>query len=202
MAIGQRNDFASDRINRVSIQFPGLTDGSISNTNVVTSASMFWKISQDKSSNARTLRVYRFKRDVVISQNTWNAWKSGSNFDTPGGFGANDCEQTDIGSVDLSDSESVNSWIEIPLSPTAMTEIVQGTWTTPTFLLKMDAENRDAYSYYSSNHATSTNRPYIVVEHGPVETSNIKKAAGVVRASIKKIGGVPIASVKKLSGVE
>jgi hypothetical protein len=83
-----------------------------------------------------------------------------------------------------------------------MTEIVQGTWTTPTFLLKMDAENRDAYSYYSSNHATSTNRPYIVVEHGPVETSNIKKAAGVVRASIKKIGGVPIASVKKLSGVE
>lgn len=146
------------------IQFPGLTSGDIPSSATVSSAKLYLKIWEDYSSNARTLRVFRSKRDVVITQVTWNIWKTGSNWATAGGFGADDCEQTDIGSISLTASETVNTWKEISLTPSAIREIINGTWTTPALLIKMDTEDNDRYNYYSSNH-DAANRPYLVVEY-------------------------------------
>lgn len=150
---------------RSFFQFPGLTDGSIPKNAIIMSAKLHMQISKDSSDNARTFRVYRSKRNVVISQCTWAIYSTGKNWQTAGGFGANDCEQTDIGSCAFSSSESVGTWKEFSLTPSAIQDIVNGVWATPTFLIKADTESTDRYGFYSTNDATSTNRPYIVVEY-------------------------------------
>jgi len=154
-------------LSRGLYQFPGLSNGTIPPSSIVTSASIFIKVKEDRSSNARTLSAYRSKRDVVISQATWNIWKTGSNWATAGGFHADDCEQTSIGDVSVGASVAPGTWIEIPLNANAILAIVNGTWTTPTFLLKVDTENADQYLYYASDTVTSTDRPYIVVNYIP-----------------------------------
>jgi hypothetical protein len=150
---------------RSLLQFPGLNASNIPAGATILSATLYLKINADYSSNARTVRLFRSKRDVVISQCTWNVWKTGSSWSSPGAFNTNDCEQTDIGSFTMSASETVGTWKAVSLTPSAIKEIINGTWTTPTLLLKVDTESADRYDYYSTNDATSTNRPYIVVEY-------------------------------------
>ena len=150
---------------RSLLQFPGLTDGTIPSASAILSASIFLRIEGDYSVNARTYRIYRSKRDVVIAQATWNIWKTSNDWSTAGGFHTDDCEQTDIGSASFSATEAVNTWKEFALTPSAIQEIVNGTWTTPTLLVKADTETDDQYGFYSSNDATSGNRPYIVVNY-------------------------------------
>jgi len=156
--VGEHNAIADAY--RTLIQFPGIQAGVLG---VVSTAFLYMKIYLDRSSNARTMRVFRIKRDVVITQVTWNIWKTGSNWSTAGGFHADDCEQTDIGSIDLTATETPDTWKSIELDGTAIQEIVDGSWTTPTLLIKMDTETDDGYMFYSSNHTTASNRPYIVV---------------------------------------
>lgn len=161
--IGEPN--SNTYVTRALMQFPGLTNGDVPSSAVITSAKLYLKITADYCDNARTLRAFRSKRDVNISQATWTIWKTGSNWATAGGFGTDDCEQTDIGNLSLTASETVGSWKEITLTASAIQEIVKGTWTTPTLLLKVDTETNDLYIYASSNATTSTNRPYLVVEY-------------------------------------
>lgn len=162
--VGEHTE-ATGYIRRGLVQFPGLTNGDVPVGANISSAKLYLKIKEDFSSNNRTFRVYRSKRDVNISQCTWNVWKTGSNWATAGGFGADDCEQTDIGSISLTAAETVNTWKEISLTPSKIMEIVNGIWTTPALFFKMDTETNDMYVYYSTNDATPTNRPYIVVEY-------------------------------------
>lgn len=198
--VGERNDNVGD-YRRSLTKFPGLTNGDVPASATVSAVSIFLKISYDFSSNARTLRVYRNKRDVVFSEVTWIRYKVGSDWASAGGFGANDCEQTDIGSVNLSATESVNTWVEIPLDPASIQEIIDGTWTTPTLFLKMDTESNDNYSFYGPEDATPENRPYIVVNY-TLSSSSIKTAANVAYALLKTVAGVVIASAKKIAGVQ
>ena len=159
--VGESN--AAAALSRSLLQFPGLTNGTVPSDATITSVSLFLKISGENSSNARTFRVYRSKRDVNISQCTWNIWKTGSNWATAGGFNADDCEQTDIGTCEFGASDT--GWKEFPLTPSAIQAIVNGSWSTPTLFIKCDTESSDQYIFVSSEGETGTDRPYIVVNY-------------------------------------
>lgn len=122
---------------------------------VVTASTLSLYAITDYSSNARTLRIFRLKRDWVVNQATWNIYSTGNNWQTAGGFGANDCEQTDIGSINLSASEAVNAYKNISLNLAESQEILRGTWTNYGFLAKVDTEANDMYDYNSNDAANN-----------------------------------------------
>ena len=150
-----------DITGRGIIKFPGLKDGSIPSGARVSSCSLFVKKRFIESANTRTMRIYRLKRDVVYDQTTWYLWKSGSYWSSAGGFGSDDCEQTDIGSCTFVLGEA-DVWKEFVMNPAKVQEIIDGTWSLSSWLIKADVESNDATNVYSSNDAEA-NRPYIVI---------------------------------------
>ena len=158
-------DSASSRLFRTWIDFPVFGGGSIPPGAVVISAKLYLKIASDDSGVARTVRVFRCKRDMVISQATWNIYSTGNSWATAGGFGANDCEQTDIGNLAFTASEAVGSWKEFVLTASAIQDMLNGTWATSALLIKTDGESNDRYGYYSTEYATPEDRPYIAIEY-------------------------------------
>lgn len=137
----------------------------IPSTAIISSATLTITPESDRSNNARTLSVYRQKRAWVETEATWNIYSTGNNWQTAGGFGANDCEQTSIGHVSISASQTVNVGVDISLTASAIQEIVNGTWTNNGFLLKVDTEANDQFVYYSSGAATASYRPKLVIEY-------------------------------------
>jgi hypothetical protein len=154
--IGEDKDSASVR--RAVINFVGLYGGSISPYAIVDSANIYLTVSSDYTNNVRTLRVYRLKTTWAEGSVTWN-----SPWGTAGAYATADCELTDIGSA--SQSASPSGVLTIPLTASAIQEIVAGTWTNKGFLFKMDTETDDMTIYGSSEHATAGNRPKIVVNY-------------------------------------
>src|SRR3990172_1374127 len=73
---------------------------------VIQSAVLSLFLQANFADNVRIFRVYRLKRAWVLSDTTWNNWSAGQAWQTAGGFGANDCEQTDIGSVSIPTSDA------------------------------------------------------------------------------------------------
>lgn len=121
----------------------------------------------DLSSNARSFRVYRQKRDWVESEATWNIWKTSNNWSTAGGFHTDDCEQTDIGSRSMSSSESAGEkqWT---LTNAALAEMINGTFTNKGFLMKADTESADSYGFRTSDYGTAGERPKLVMTYSLV----------------------------------
>jgi hypothetical protein len=122
----------------------------------------------DASDHATVLSVYRIKRvwvegtridanDTPATGATWVRFNTTDNWQTPGAFGANDCEQTAIGSINLSATETINAWKVITLNVNATKQIVDGIWTDNGLLLKTSLEADDGY-YFSSREAAS-NKP-------------------------------------------
>lgn len=119
-----------------------------------------------QSSNTRTLEVFRQKRNWNKDQATWNLYSTGNSWQTAGGFGANDCEQTSIGSLSMSSTEP-SGLKYISLNTTSITEMWDGTWTNYGFLIKMQVESDDAQLFRSSNFSTESQRPYILINTDP-----------------------------------
>ena len=126
----------------------------------------------DGSGNERAYRVYRMLRAVAegTGNNTvtndgvsWNTYDGVNNWQTVGGFGALDCEQTDIGSRTFSATETTSEYKEFILNTDKISEIVNGTFTNNGFLLKADTENTDRYTFNSGESAT--NKPILTVEY-------------------------------------
>jgi hypothetical protein len=144
---------------------------SIPSSATITSATLSLYALTDFSSNARTLRVYRTKRawvegtraaaaDSPATGATWVRYDTTNNWQTAGGFGANDCEQTDVGSRAFTASETLNQFKDISLTvPTTRADMDLGNG----WLLKMDTESDDRYDFASSDNATAANRPKLVV---------------------------------------
>lgn len=154
---------AAVSVERTLIKWDALSDGTIPSGATILSASLAIYATTDYSTNVRTMRVYRQKRAWVETQATWNIYSTGNNWGAQGGFDATDCEQTDIGSLELSASESLNEFKTITLTPSAIQEIVNGTWANNGFLIKMDTETNDMYRYASSDNGTAENRPKLTV---------------------------------------
>lgn len=197
LRIGERND-QSGWIDRNLIKFNGLSDGTIPANATIISAVLSIYCLLDLSNNARTFRVYRQKRAWVASQCTWNIFSTGNNWQTAGGFGANDCEQTDIGNRAMSATEAVNEWKDFNLTPSAIQEIVSGAFANNGFLLKADTEENDGYQFAGIRYATASLRPKLVVTY---TTSQIKSINGLAKANIKSINGLAIASIKSRNGL-
>lgn len=118
-----------------------------------------FKSSTDYSSNNRTLRVYRVKRAWVEAQVTWNIWSTSNNWSTAGGFHTDDTEQTDIGSRAMLANEPTLVTNDIVLTPTTKSALDLGNG----WMLKMDTETDDMYEWPSSDTATSSWRPKLVI---------------------------------------
>jgi hypothetical protein len=137
---------------------------SIPSNATITSAIFSFYVTADYSSTARTHRVYRLLRAFDENTATWNISATGSNWTTAGGFSPTDCEQTDIGSHDMSAGE-LDGYKDFTLSNTAIQEIVSGSFTNNGFLLKADTEVDDAYQFASRTYATTTARPKLVIDY-------------------------------------
>lgn len=116
--------------------------------------------------NTRDLRVYRVKRTVVITEATWNVYSSGNNWGTAGcADTTNDREATDIGSLSIDATETLDEEYAITLDTTAIQEMVDGDFTNNGFLLKMDTETNDMHDIQSNESARTAARPVLVIEY-------------------------------------
>lgn len=155
---GERASLAAVRRTLIKFDLSGIAEGETFDSVVLRIYANF-----DDSSNARTLRVYRQLRVWVEAQATWNIYSAGNNWATSGGFGAADCEQTDIGSKSLTASETLNEYKDITLVAAEVQEMHDGTIDNNGFLIKMDTENNDAYRYNASSNASG--KPRLVINH-------------------------------------
>jgi len=141
--------------------------------------------------------IYRCKRDWSESQSTWNIYSTGNNWQTAGGFGSNDCEQTEISSLTIeypSDYDIREVWTFTPITKSDL-DLGYG------WLFKTVAESGDAIAFASSDHATADDRPILYIEYTEGTTSNIKNFDGIPWATVKNINGIPIADIKKINGM-
>ena len=113
------------------------------------------------ANNNRTIRVYRTKRNWVESQATWNVYSTGNSWSAAGGFHTDDCEQTAIGSADLTTSIAANAQVDFTLTPTLISDLDLGYG----WLIKADTETDDLYAFKSSDHATASNRPKLSITY-------------------------------------
>lgn len=156
----------------IKFNLTGIPSGS-----TVSSAVFSIRQGSEASSNDRTMRIYRLKRAWVegtragVNDNpatgiTWNRYDTTNNWQTAGGFGVDDCEQTDIGSRAFSATEASAQWKDFTLDASKVTEMIPGgSFTNNGFLVKVDTENTDMYVFASSDNATAANRPKLILTY-------------------------------------
>ncbi len=113
--------------------------------------------------NSYRIEVYRQKRAWVGNQATWNQYASGQDWQTAGGFGASDCEQTAIGSIEIPVGTAYG-WQSIALDAAAVAEMMRGTFANRGFLLKMVTEN-DAERSFRALAAGESDAPRLTVAY-------------------------------------
>jgi N-acetylneuraminic acid mutarotase len=141
----------------------------------ITSATLSLYAVTDNSDNARTYRVFRIKRAWVETQATWQIYSTGNSWQTIGGFGALDCEQTDIGSRDFTAAETVNQFKNFPLTPTTKEALDLGNG----WMIKVDTELADHYQFKSSSDGEPTLRPKLSITYRArltTETAHVRLA--------------------------
>jgi hypothetical protein len=140
----------------------GIPAGSIILTAILTVT-----LTEDRSDNARTKRVYRIKRAWTEAGATWNKYDGTNNWSTAGGFHADDCEQTDIGNTSFSATETIPSEKSLTLTAAKVQEMFTGAFTNNGFMIKTDTETDDSYALATSDHATASYRPKLVITYDP-----------------------------------
>lgn len=190
LGVGENN--LASQIQRTLIQFDL---SSIPSTAVINSATLSLFCSLDRSSNARTYRVYRLKRTwsegtgdgtATADGATWNTHNGVGNWTTAGAFDPADCEQTDIGSRSFSATETLNAFKVFNLTPTSKADLDLGFG----WLIKADTETDDGYIFDSSDSATAYNRPILTVSYYDPIRDIFGQAAGTstTTATISAIG--------------
>jgi len=142
---------------------------SISSAATITSAVLSLYLTEIYGSTNRTYRVYRQKRlwtegtgagSATGDGATWNKYDSTNDWQTAGGFGANDCEQTDIGNLSIPWTATLNQFYNWVLTPTTTAALDLGNG----WMVKADTESDDGRLFPSSDHVTAAYRPKLVVE--------------------------------------
>ncbi len=127
---------------------------------VITSNSFYLTITSDLAEVGGTLGVYRQKRAWNYTQATWTIYSTGNNWETAGGFGTNDCEQSPIGSLVYTASETGQKTISLTAATKAALDLGNG------WLVKVDTETAEnTYTYAGSENATTDSRPKLVVQY-------------------------------------
>jgi len=158
--------------------------------------SIWFSTGGDYSNNVRNMHAYRMKRNWVEGEVTWNIYSTGNSWGTVGGAGANDIGVSH-GSASVSATESANTELAISLTTAEVTKLIDGTYSNYGWLLKVETEVDDLYTYDSSTGGTAGYRPKLVIEYttGPpgvktineIALSNIKTINGIARANVKTI---------------
>jgi hypothetical protein len=130
---------------------------------IISSATLSIYLAQDWASNPGSWQweVFPVKRAWVENQATWNVYSTGNSWQTPGGIGPNDIDSTAIGSVTVTDTETINAFKDIPLTPTtkAGLEAYGNGW-----LVKSNATTSlQLYAIYLSAHSTASQRPKLTI---------------------------------------
>lgn len=129
---------------------------------VISSAVLSLMVNGDYSTNAETISVYRVIRAWTEAGVTWIKYDGAVNWQTVGGFGALDCEQTPIGATAFAASETVGVFKDFALTPTTKAGLDLGNG----WLIKADAEAvSNGYGFHSSDAATAGNRPRLVITY-------------------------------------
>lgn len=122
-------------------------------TGVISSRVLSLYESVEFANNARTMRIYEPLRAWVSAQATWNRYATGLDWQTAGGFGALDCEQTEIASRAFSATETTGEYKTFTLPGAAL-----GDFEAQGLFFKMDTEDADQHGFISVDNAT--NKPY------------------------------------------
>ncbi|NOH04076.1 MAG: hypothetical protein HND47_19960 [Chloroflexi bacterium] len=85
--------------------------------------------------------------------------------ETQGASGTGDREDTSIGSVLVSASEALGTEKQVPLDPSKVQELVDGTLTNNGFLLQMETELNDRFDFKSSDNGPASQRPKLVIQY-------------------------------------
>lgn len=159
LCIGEDKDSVSTRRSVLKFDL-----SSIPSNATVSSAILSLWLYQDNANNTSTVGVYRLKRAWVEAQVTWNIWKTSNNWSTAGGFHADDCEQTTIGTLNLGNAEAAGEkqW---SLNAAKVQEWISGAFANNGILMKTASESDDLYLYRSSEYATGGQRPKLVIEY-------------------------------------
>ncbi|RPI91406.1 MAG: DNRLRE domain-containing protein, partial [Chloroflexi bacterium] len=161
LGAGESND-ATDQVARALVKFDL---SSIPTNAVITSATLSLWTSSDYSDNDRSIRVYRLKMAFGEAGATWNESAAGVSWEAAGAAGPNDKESTDIGSIQILANEALDVEKQITLAPSKIQEWIDGTFTNHGFILIADTELDDRFSYASSDSATISNRPKLVIQY-------------------------------------
>lgn len=135
-------------------------------------------VTNDYSSNTRTMRCHRVLRDWVSNQATWNIFKTANNWTTAGcGSSGNDYAATELGSVSVDAVQVAGNVISISLDPVETQKLYDGTYTNDGLVLFMDTQTDDGMGYASKEHGTAGYRPVLEVVHAP---SFIPHISGII----------------------
>lgn len=137
----------------------------IPTTAIVTDATLTLTVNDGSAAtNGRTLRAFRVLRNWTEGGSTWNTYDGSNNWGTAGCDNTtSDREATDVGSVSVSATPS--GTVALPLTASKVQEMINGTITNYGWLLKVDTENEDSTNYHSSQAASSTNKPKLVINY-------------------------------------
>jgi hypothetical protein len=171
MFIGDVDGTSGGNTCRVLIKFDL---SSIPPTATIYSATLSLWLSANYSANTRTTRAFRQKRAWTETGASWSYYTGSSAWQVAGGFGTDDCEQSDSGSLSLAPTEALGEkqWV---LNPSKVQEWVSGAMANNGLVLKADTEYNDAHAFHSSDWTTAGERPKLVVDY--TEPSGIARRA-------------------------
>lgn len=141
---------------------------------IISAATFSFYITADYADAGGTWRIYRQKRawvegtraraaDSPATGVTWNRYDTTNNWQTAGGFGADDCEQTDIGSRAFTATETINEFKDFSLTPTTKAGLDLGNgWLIKAVL---ESSTYNEYDGVTSDDATAAYRPKLVVDY-------------------------------------
>jgi hypothetical protein len=147
---------------RTLLKFNGLSDGTIPANATVSSAVLSFTVALF---NTKTIYVYRQKRPWDEFLSTWEGYDDVNAWTNVGGFGASDCEQTNIGSHVFSPSD-LNHSVNFALSSTAIQQMVSGSFVNNGFLLKSDIEGSGgAVAFLSRENGNAAYSPQLIITY-------------------------------------
>jgi hypothetical protein len=159
--VGEANTAVSTQRSIVEFDLSGLP----ADMTVVSATLSLW-VDADLSSNARTMRAFPLLRNWIESQATWFNYRTSTAWGSSGaGLAGTDLENTEMGSVALADNLTAGTRVDIVLDAAAVQIMAKQDYFG--FKLQMDTESNDMYSFRSSNHATTGERPMLTLEYMP-----------------------------------
>lgn len=168
IGVGEDN-VGGDLVDRGLIQFDlsSIPADSVINSAVLTLTYSF--AGNTDATNNRTMRVYRMLRAWEETTCTWNTYDGTNNWGTAGASNTTtDREASDIGSVACATTDAQFATKDVTLTASAIQEMITGgAFTNNGFLLQMDTETDDLYLFCTSNNATASRRPKLVVDYTP-----------------------------------